>query len=116
MNRIILLLILVGIGIYIYYTMFKSENHENVKKYNLPKRYYEEKNNRHVHFAPKDQVFEQKIQKIESYDEVNNVSNKSFNENPNLINTDSFIDDIFIKPIEISNTNLTLSENEYFNN
>jgi len=108
MKRLLLILILIAIGVYMYYRIYPPENHENIKNINA-------KNNKHVRFASHDQVYEQTNQKIEQYDEVDKLSDKSFN-NTNLINTDSFIDDIFIKPIEISNTNLTLSENEYFNN
>ena len=78
MNRIILLLILIGIGIYIYFLVFKSDKYENIRNTNYHKRHnnynekhtnYDERQNRHVHFAPHDHVFEQKIQKIESFDE-----------------------------------------------
>jgi lipopolysaccharide export LptBFGC system permease protein LptF len=124
MNRIILILLLIGIGICVYYYIVKSgyynDSLSNVKK--MHNKDYN--NNRHVHFAQKEIILGDNDDN-KSYNEINeNINrvsydipvNKSFNQNTNFINTDTYIDDIFIKPIEISNTNLTLSENEYFNN
>jgi hypothetical protein len=124
MNRIILILLLIGIGIYVYYYVVKS-SYYNDKLSNVKKvQNKDNNNNRHVHFAQKEIILGDNDDN-KSYNEINeNINrvsydipvNKSFNQNTNFINTDTYIDDIFIKPIEISNTNLTLSENEYFNN
>lgn len=188
MNRIILLLILIGIGIYLYNTMYRSDNYNNIispyKSNKLPKQ-----NNRHVRFSPKEIILgptektyinynreeknlqqhhqhlqqqqqqmqhqqqqqqqqqmqqmqqqqqmqkhqqqqQQQVQKHQQqqqqhvqqqqpnqsqWSDTYDNSHQLPNVNDNLINTDTFIDDIFIKPAEIDNTNLTLSENEYFN-
>jgi hypothetical protein len=128
MNRIILILLLIGIGIYVYYYIVKSGYYDNAFSNVKPKKVVQNKeyknNNRHVHFAQNEIILGENDNN-KSYNEINediNKSsydipiNKSFNQNTNFINTDTYIDDIFIKPIEISNTNLTLSENEYFNN
>lgn len=128
MNRIILILLLIGIGIYVYYYIVKSGYYDkafsNIKPIKQPQNKDYRNNNRHVHFAQKEIILgdnDDKKEYNEINENINRVSydipvNKSFNQNSNFINTDTYIDDIFIKPIEISNTNLTLSENEYFNN
>jgi hypothetical protein len=128
MNRIILILLLIGIGIYVYHYIVKSGYYDNAFSNVKSKKIIQNKdyrnNNRHVHFAPKEIILGDTDDE-KSYNEINeNINrgsydipvNKSFNQNANFINTDTYIDDIFIKPIEISNTHLTLSENEYFNN
>jgi hypothetical protein len=128
MNRIILILLLIGIGIYIYYYIVKSGYYNNAFSNVKPIKHQQNKdyrnNNRHVHFANEDIILGDNDNN-KSYNEINedinrksydSPVNKSFNQNTNFINTDTYIDDIFIKPIEISNTHLTLSENEYFNN
>jgi len=198
MNRIILILILVGISIYLYYNLFKLDYFGNKNVQPQPKLNKNIKqNNRHVHFAPNEIILgpsnrsnheidhehyheqhapqhaqhaqhapqpqhvqqhvpqpqhvqqhvpqPQHVQHVQhvtphvqqhvpqpvehasyqssqlqhiqnnQWDDTFNNSMQSSNINNELINTDNFIDDIFIKPIEINNTNLTLSENEYFN-
>lgn len=104
MNRLILILILLGIGIYVYLTLFKNNNfftayvqprHEliNDEYIEQPVDY---KKNRHVHFSEK--------------------NTEHIISNRDEIKKNNLYDDIFIvDPIEIKNTNLTLSENEYFN-
>jgi len=123
MNRIILILLLIGIGIYIYYYIIKPGYYNTFtntkpKKININNsENNSNKNNRHVHFAKDDIILgindHKKSDNVETY---NPIINKSFNQDTNINNPDTYFDDIFIKPIEISNTNLTLSENEYFNN
>jgi hypothetical protein len=68
---------------------------------------------KHVHFSEKNQEFliPNKEQDKEDMLKENNLALNQSNTNNNLF------DDIFIvNPMEIKNTSLTLSENEYFNN
>ena len=111
MNRIILILLLISIGVYVYYYIVKSGYYDNkflnVKPKNIiPNKNYSN-NNRHVHFAQKEIILgdnDNNKEYNEINENINRVSydtpiNKSFNQNTNLINTDTYIDDIFIKPI-----------------
>ena len=102
MNRLILILLLLGVGIYVYMVLFKNNNYfTNQKAQLISDEYVEQpmhstKKDRHVHFSEKNTE--------------HLIPNEDDNKKINLY------DDIFIvDPIEIKNTNLTLSENEYFN-
>jgi len=129
MNRILLILLLVSIGIYLYIILFKSninDTYENniksiLKKHdfiddNFIEKHHNttESNNRHVHFSENNEelIFSNEIEPSE-------LIKKS--EKNHHIRNDNNYDNIFIDPIisnikEVGYTNLTLSENEYFNN
>ena len=114
MNRLLLILVLVGIGIYVYYVLFNNTNYyftnlvqqsrNNVELINdefIEQPHNPRKSNnthdKHVHFSEKNTEYI--------------IPNKS------EVKINNLYDDIFlVDPIEIKNTNLTLSENEYFNN
>ena len=100
MNRIILILLLLGISFYLYNILYKSNNHYiNHPVELIDDKYIEQpiKKDRHVQFSKKNTEY---IIPSREEKKINNV-----------------YDDIFIiDPIDIKNTNLTLSENEYFNN
>jgi hypothetical protein len=115
MNRLILILILLGIGIYVYIVLFNNTNYftsqvhqnrsNNIELINdefieQPLNNNRKNNynhNKHVHFSERNTEY---IIPHKSEEKINNL-----------------YDDIFIvDPIEMKNTDLTLSENEYFNN
>jgi hypothetical protein len=107
MNRLILIILLLGIGIYVYTVLYRNSNSYFTNQYQQPRNvefindeYIEQpldKKDRHVHFSEK------------------NTEHIIPNKQENKIN--NLYDDIFIvDPIEINNTDLTLSENEYFRN
>lgn len=103
MKRLILILVLLGIGIYLYVVLYKNNNHhkqdkspELISDEYVEQKYQHKKDDRHVHFS------ERNTEHI--------IPNKDD------MKTNNIYDDIFIlDPIEIKNTDLTLSENEYFN-
>ena len=129
MNRILLILLLVSVGIYLYIILFKSntnDTYENNIKSILKKHEFiddnfiekhnntSESNNKRVHFSENNEelIFSNEIEPSE-------LIKKS--EKNNRIDNDNDYDNIFIDPIisnikEVGYTNLTLSENEYFNN
>jgi len=104
MNRFILLILLVGIGIYLYLVLYKNNNFfTNYAQTN--------------HELITDDFIEQPIPKKEKHVNFSNkneefiIPNKEQNKNSQDMYNDIFI----INPIEIEKTDLTLSENEYFN-
>lgn len=107
MNRIILILILLGIGIYVYLVLFNNTNYftntfqqprnNNIELINDEFIEQPLHKNKHVHFSEKNTEYI--------------IPNKQ------EVKINNLYDDIFIvDPIEIKHTDLTLSENEYFNN
>ena len=99
MNRLLLVILLIGIGIYIYLilvqpniTHFTKEHSEKIiidDFINCKKNH----NNLKVHFS--DKV------------DIKHIENKDDTES---------LDELFLlKPREVESTNLTMSENEYFN-
>jgi hypothetical protein len=123
MKRLILLFVLIGVGVYIYVVVYRNNNFFSNQLINdefieKPIQHEQKK----VHFSEKNEEFiipnkeDIKKQQQEELD-----SNLHFIEEPTKINPEfikeNLYDDIFIvNPMEIKNTNLTLSENEYFNN
>jgi hypothetical protein len=96
MNRLLLLILLIGIGIYIYLilvqpniTHFTKEHSEKMITDDLTNS-MKNHNNLKVHFSDKVEV--KHIENTEDLDEL-----------------------FILKPHEVENTNLTMSENEYFN-
>jgi len=123
MNRLVLLFLLIGVGVYIYVVVYRNNNFFSYQLIN--DEFIEKPMNQEVkkvHFSEKNQEFiipnKEEVKK-QQQEELN--SELDFIEEPTKINHDDIkqnvYDDIFIvDPIEIKNTNLTLSENEYFNN
>jgi len=122
MNRLVLLFLLIGVGVYIYFIIYRNNNFfsnhlindEFIEQPIHKKVQFSEKNEEYI--IPNKEEIKQQEQQQEQYDQELN-----FIEEPTKINQDfikeNLYDDIFIvNPIEIKNTNLTLSENEYFNN
>jgi hypothetical protein len=114
MNRLILILVLLGIGIYVYLVLFSNTN------YYFTNQIHHNKNN-NVELID-DEFIEQPLNSKKT---INHNKHVHFSEknteylipNKNDVKINNLYDDIFIvDPIEIKNTNLTLSENEYFNN
>jgi hypothetical protein len=104
MNRFILLILLVGIGIYLYIVLYKNNNfftnHVHLNHELINDDFIEQpipKKEKHVNFSNKNEEFI--------------IPNKEQNKNSQEMYNDIFI----INPIEIEKTDLTLSENEYFN-
>ena len=127
MNRLILLLLLLGIGMYVYIVLYKNNSYfsnqyeKDIEPIN--DEYIEQpiRRDRHVHFSErntehiipnKEQIKqEQYIHEQYTHAPIHAPIHEQIPEQENLYN------DIFIvDPIEIKNTDLTLSENEYFNN
>jgi hypothetical protein len=101
MNRLLLLILLIGIGIYIYLiliqpniTHFTKEHSEKMITDDIAAFSATNSNKNHnnlkVHFSDKVEV--KHIENAEDLDEL-----------------------FLLKPHEVENTNLTMSENEYFN-
>jgi len=109
MNKLILILILLGIGLYVYFVLFNNTNS-----------YFTVRNN-NVEFI-NDEFIEQPLNNKKNINQDRHVHFSERNTehiipNKNDIKINNLYDDIFIvDPIEIKNTDLTLSENEYFNN
>ena len=108
MNRLLLIMLLIGIGVYLYTVLFKNSN-SFFKTQSQPEEEFindefieqplptSPRPDRHVHFSEK--------------------NTEHIIPNKEEVKQNTIYDDIFIvDPIEIKNTNLTLSENEYFNN
>ena len=124
MNRLLLILLLIGIGLYVYTVLYRENNYftnyfqsfntQQIQKPELINDEFIEQNKpkerSKVHFSDKNEEFiipNNEQNKQESWKNNDFIPPK----HENLYN------DIFIvDPIEIKNTNLTLSENEYFNN
>ena len=94
MNRLLLIILLIGIGIYIYLilvqpniTHFTKEHSEKMITDDFANK---NPKNLKVHFSDKVEV--KHLEDTESLDEL-----------------------FLLKPHEVENTNLTMSENEYFN-
>jgi hypothetical protein len=112
MNRIILILVLLGIGIYVYFMLFNNTNYFS--------RQVQQPRNNNIEFI-NDEFIEQPLDnKRNNHERHVHFSDKNTEHiipNKNDVKINNLYDDIFIvDPIEIKNTNLTLSENEYFNN
>ena len=103
MNRIILIALLIGIGIYLYVVLYRNNNYftKQVNHELINDEYIEQPVKKtiekHVNFSDKNEEFI--------------IPNKEEMKESNDLYNDIFI----INPKEIQNTNLTLSENEYFN-
>jgi hypothetical protein len=127
MNRLLLILLLIGIGAYVYIVLYRNNNYFN-NYFQAPNNHPEfindefiEQPNRprersKVHFSDKNEEFI--IPNKEDIARDNQSVKETIKSEPNKnSNLDNLYDDIFIvDPIEIKNTHLTLSENEYFNN
>lgn len=155
MNRLILILLLVGMGFYVYSVIFNPEvynqsilkrikdeiiNDDFVERF--PSDWHEQKHinsdklsemkkNRvhfsediHVKHIENNEQMREKMQESELNTEEKEIFmqathggnhqqpiNLNLSETP--INTET--SDIFIKPVQMNNTSLTMSENEYFN-
>jgi len=142
MNRLLLILLLIGIGLYIYTVLYRENNYftnylqsfntQQIQKPELINDEFIEQNKpkerSKVHFSDKNEEFIiPNNEQIKQENWKNNMNNNMKNDMNNDINNDinniiqpkqdNLYNDIFIvDPIEIKNTNLTLSENEYFNN
>jgi len=113
MNKLILILLLVGVGVYLYIVLFKNSNNY------LSTQYYQSKNDHPNEEFINDEFIEQQPKQSNSNRHVHFSEKNTEHIIPNKeeIKQDSMYNDIFIvDPIEIKNTNLTLSENEYFIN
>ena len=149
MNRLILIMLLVGIGFYVYSVIFNPEiyNQSILKKIKdeiinddfverFPSDWHEQKNlnndrlsemkKNRVHFSDdvhikhieNNQQMKEKMQESELNTEEKEIFMQATQQPINLnietpINTET--SDIFIKPVQMNNTSLTMSENEYFN-
>ena len=149
MNRLILILLLVGMGFYVYSVIFNPEvyNQSILKKIKdeiinddfverFPSNWHEQKNlnndrlsemkKQRVHFSDdvhikhieNNQQMKEKMQESELNTEEKEIFMQATQQPINLnietpINTET--SDIFIKPVQMNNTSLTMSENEYFN-
>jgi hypothetical protein len=152
MNRLILILLLIGMGIYVYSVIFNPEvynqsilkritdeiiNDDFVERF--PSNWHEQKNmnndkltemkRNRVHFSENvdvkhienNQQMREKMQESELNTEEKDIfiqatkghTNISIDLSETPINTET--SDIFIKPVQMNNTSLTMSENEYFN-
>ena len=149
MNRLILILLLVGMGFYVYSVIFNPEvynqsilkrikdeiiNDDFVERF--PSNWHEQKNlnndrlsemkKQRVHFSDdvhikhieNNQQMKEKMQESELNTEEKEIFMQATQQPINLnietpINTET--SDIFIKPVQMNNTSLTMSENEYFN-
>ena len=155
MNRLILILLLVGMGFYVYSVIFNPEvynqsilkrikdeiiNDDFVERF--PSDWHEQKHmnsdklsemkKNRVHFSDdvhikhieNNQQMREKMQESELNTEEkeifmqathggNHQQHIKLNLSETPINTET--SDIFIKPVQINNTSLTMSENEYFN-
>ena len=111
MNRLILLLLLIGVGVYLYVVLYKNNNYfsNSIEYITTPPVNHElindefieqpmtKQKDKHVNFSEKTEEFI-----IPNKDDIKE-------------NNDNLYNDIFIiNPIDMENTNLTLSENEYF--
>jgi hypothetical protein len=115
MNRLILLLFLIAVGVYVYIVIYKNNNFFS--------NFYSEEDNiepKKVHFSEKNEQFiipnndDIKRQQLEQQLELKLHPIDKIDLN---LSEENLYDDLFIvNPIEFKNTNLTLSENEYFNN
>jgi hypothetical protein len=145
MNRLILILLLIGMGIYVYSVIFNPEvykqsilkkitdeiiNDDFVERF--PSNWHEQKNvnnnkltemkRNHVHFSENvdvkhienNQQMREKMQESELNTEEKDIFMQATKGHTN-ISIDSETSDIFIKPVQMNNTSLTMSENEYFN-
>jgi len=99
MNRLLLIILLIGIGVYIYLILVQpnithfTKEHSGKMITNDFSNYNKNPNNLKVHFS--DKV------------EIKHIENKDDTES---------LDELFLlKPREVESTNLTMSENEYFN-
>jgi uncharacterized protein HemX len=132
MNRLILLLFLIGVGVYVYIVIYR--NNDMFKDQDSE----QENTQKKVHFSEKNEEFiipnnedireqqrqqqreQQRQQQLQQHQILQNKENLELKLQPIDkidLSTETLYDDIFIvNPIEIKNTNLTLSENEYFNN
>jgi hypothetical protein len=124
MKRLILLFLLIGVGVYIYVVVYRNNNFftnqlTNDEFIEKPIQHEQKK----VHFSEKNEEFiipnKEDVKQQQQEEELD--SNLHFIEEPTKISPEfikeNLYDDIFIvNPMEINNTNLTLSENEYFNN
>ena len=96
MNRLLLIILLIGIGVYIYLILVQpnithfTKEHSGKMITNDFTNLNKNPNNLKVHFSDKVEV--KQIEETESLDEL-----------------------FLLKPHEVENTNLTMSENEYFN-
>ena len=149
MNRLILILLLVGMGFYVYSVIFNPEiynqsilkrikdeiiNDDFVERF--PSNWYEQKHinsdklsemkknrvhfsdNIHIKHIENNQQMREKMQESELNTEEKEIFMQATQQPINLnietpINTET--SDIFIKPVQMNNTSLTMSENEYFN-
>jgi hypothetical protein len=104
MNRLLLIILLVGIGIYLYIILFNNNDSDNNEKMitddfteKLPPNWNKSHSkNLKVHFS--DKVDIKHIEPIEHIKEDTESMNELFQLNPRTV----------------ENTNLTMSENEYF--
>jgi hypothetical protein len=140
MNRLILLLFLIAIGVYIYIVIYKNnsfftnfygqETNSEEEEYIERKVHFSEKNEQYI-IPNNDDIKRQQHEHMQQQQQQHQEQNQpqpqpqpkeqEFNLKLQPIDkidlTDNLYDDLFIvNPIEIKNTNLTLSENEYFNN
>ena len=132
MNRLILLLFLIAVGVYIYLVIYKNINFfgNQIQDQDSEK----EESSKKVHFSDKNEQFiipnREQQREMQIHNQIQQQREMQMNhQTENDINLklqpidkidlseEKLYDDIFIvNPIEIKNTNLTLSENEYFNN
>ena len=140
MNRLILLMFLVAVGIYVYIVIYKNNNfftnfYGNDNDHESDTEEYIEKPKR-VHFSEKNEQFiipnndeirrQQQQHQQHHQQQQHQQQQQQQHDNFDLqlqpidkidLSAENLYDDIFIvNPNEIKNTNLTLSENEYFNN
>ena len=119
MNRLILLLFLIAVGVYVYIVIYKNNNFFS--------NFYSEEDNiepKKVHFSEKNEQFiipnndDIRRQQLEQKQEQEmNLKLHPIDKIDLNLSEENLYDDLFIvNPIEFKNTNLTLSENEYFNN
>jgi len=124
MNRLLLLMFLIAVGIYVYIVIYRNNNfftnfYNNSNDHDSDEEEFIETPKR-VHFSEKNQQFI-----IPNNDEIKRQQQEQEQDfdlklqpiDKIDLSSESMYDDIFIvNTSEIKNTNLTLSENEYFNN
>ena len=152
MNKLILILLLIGMGFYVYSVIFNPDvynqsilkrikdeiiNDDFVEKF--PSDWHQQKylnsdrlaemkrqrvhfsDNVHVKHIESKEDLREKMQESELNTEEKEIFMQATNQHRNIpinlsetpINTEN--SEIFINPVQINNTNLTMSENEYFN-
>lgn len=127
MNRLILLLFLIAVGVYVYVVIYRNNDmfkDQDSEQENIPKKvHFSEKNEEFIipnNDDIKEQQRQQQLQHLQLLQNQQNQQNLELKLQPIDkidLSDEKLYDDIFIvNPIEIKNTNLTLSENEYFNN